>query len=65
MSPREMAEWQNGGMAERPNGGLCIHLMREQWREMAEWRIIDSFDERAVEKNGGMVEWRNGGMADY
>ena len=40
--------------------------MAEWWNGgMAEWRIIDSFDEKAVEKNGGMAEWLNGRMVDY
>jgi hypothetical protein len=52
---RNMAGWQNGGMAEWRNDGMV------EWQNgrMAEWRYCGMVEWW----NGGMAEWRNGRMA--
>ena len=46
-----MAEWRNGGMAERQKGEMV-----KEWRNGG--MVIEL-------QNGGMVEWWNGGMAEW
>ncbi len=45
-----MAEWRNGGMAERG---------------MAEWQSFRQNGRMTDWQNDGMAEWRNGGMTEW